>query len=264
MASLKELLEAFSSPVGLMTILFVSGILVKLFRRQSRMGHRLVWSGVGLYLIFLMTPLAEVLYANLERPFPAMPHPDASVRTIVVLSGYGENWTFLPVTHKLSVETISRMVEGIRLYRELPSARLILSGGILRQQDGPIANLMADFARVMGVPSRDIVVEGQSTSTYENLLEVKKIIGSERFILVTTSGHLRRAAAVARRLGMKPLPAPATFWVVHYYPVGISWVDWAWRVIEDMGYPSTERFRYLQEAHYEYLRYVWYWMLGLV
>ena len=261
MINLKALLEVFSSPVGLMTILFVSGILVRVFRPQSRMGYRLVWSGVGLYLVFLMTPLAEILFVNLERPYASMLHPDASVRTIVVLSAYGEDSPFLPVTHKLTVETISRMVEGIRLYRDLPGARLIVSGGRLGEEEGPIANLMADFAKVMGVPNRDIVVEGLSTTTYENLLEVKKIIGSEPFILVTSSGELRRAVAVARKMGMKPLPAPANFWLAHQYSSGISWVDWGRMVIRDT---NSERFSYLQRAHHEYLGYVWYWILGRV
>jgi len=264
MTSLKSLLEACFSPVGLVTILFASGILVRAFRGQSRMGHHLVWSGAGLFLVFLLTPLAELLYANLEYPYPPMLHPDASARTIVVLSGYGEDDPFLPVTSKLSAETISRMAEGIRLYREIPDAKLIVSGGILRHQDSPIANLMADFAKIMGVPNQDIIVEGRSTTTYENLLEVKKIIGSEPFILVTSSGDLRRAVAVARKLGMKPLPAPAAIWAARNYPAGISWMRWGWNVLEGIGYPTMNRFIYLQRAYHEYLGYVWYWMLGRV
>ena len=234
------------------------------FRSQSRMGCRLVWSGAGLYLVFLLTPLAEVLYANLEHPYPPILHPDPSVRTIVVLSGYGEDFHFLPVTSKLVGETIPRMVEGIRLYREIPGGRLILSGGPVRRQDGPLADLMADFARAMGVPNRDIVVEGRSVTTYENLAEVKKIVGSEPFILVTSSGDLRRAAAVARRLEMKPLPAPAAIWAARYYPAGMSWPEWGRKVMGDIGHPSPDRLSYLQRAYHEYLGYIWYWMLGRV
>jgi len=46
------------------------------------------------------------------------------------------------------------MVESIRLYREIPDARLIVSGGIVRQKDGPIANLMAEFTTTMGYPGK--------------------------------------------------------------------------------------------------------------
>ena len=264
MTSLKRILEISFSPIGLVTILFVSGILVNAFRRQSAAGYHLLWSGAALFLVFLLTPLAEVLYANLEHPYPPMLHPDASARTIVVLSEYGEDFPGLPVTSKLSAETISRMAESIRLYREIPGARLIVSGGILSHQHGPIANLMADFAKTMGVPKRSIVVEGLSTTTYENLLEVKRIIGYEPFILVTSSGDLRRAVAVARKLGMRPLPAPAAIWASSNYPANMSWIQWGWKVLEGMGYSSTDRFSYLQRAYHEYLGYVWYWMLGRV
>lgn len=264
MTSLKDLLVACFSPLGLTTILFVSGILLRVFRRHSRRAYHLVWSGVGLYLVFLLTPLAEVLYANLEHPYPSMLHPDASVRTIVVLSGWGNDLPFVAVTSKLNADTISRMVEGIRLYRELPKARLIVSGGSVPPGSTPVANLMADLARAMGVPGQDIVVEGLSTTTYENLLEVHKMVGSEPFILVTSSGELRRATAVAHRLEMKPLPAPAAIWAAPYYPPRMPWLEWGRRVIEDLGDPSADRLLYLQRAYHEYLGYVWYWMRGRV
>jgi len=90
-------------------------------------------------------------------------------------ASYAAATPFLPVINKLGTETLSRMVESIRLYREIPDARLIVSGGIVRQKDGPIANLMAEFTTTMGVPRQDIVVEGRSTTTSENLLEVKKL-----------------------------------------------------------------------------------------
>jgi len=264
MTVLTELLETCFSPVGLVTLLLASGLVASAFRRESRMGRHLVSSGAGLYLLFLLTPLSEVLYANLEHAYPPMLHPDPSVRTIVVLSGYGEDFPFLPVTSKLTGEMIPRIAEGIRLYREIPGAKLILSGGVVRQQDGPVANLMADFVRAMGVPDRDIVVEGGSTTTYGNLAEVKKIVGSEPFILVTSSGELRRAAAVARRLGMKPLAAPAAIWAARYFPAGMSWLEWGWKFIGETGYPKTQRLGYLQRAYHEYIGYVWYWMLGRV
>jgi uncharacterized SAM-binding protein YcdF (DUF218 family) len=266
MTILKRSIEICFSPVGIMTLLFVAGLIVIAYRRTSRMGHRLIWGGVWLYLIFLFTPLAEVLVSNLERPFPAMLHPDASagIRAIVVLSGYGEDSSFLPVTSKLSEETIARMVEGIRLYRELPGVKLVVSGGVLRAGERPIADLMADFAKAMGVPEGDVVIETKSETTHENLVEVKKIIGSEPFILVTSACDLRRSTAVARNLGMKPLAAPAAIWAAQNYPAGMPWLEWSRKLIEGVATPSTSRFGYLQWAYHEYVGYAWYWMLGRV
>lgn len=266
MTIFKRLIESCFSPIGVMTLLFIAGFVATRLRRQSRLGCRMIGCGAGLYLLFLFTPISEVLVAGLERPFSAVLHPDAStgIRTVVVLSGYGEDFSFLPATSKLAGDTISRMVEGIRLYRELPGARLILSGGIVRDEDGPIARLMADFGREMGVPDQDMVIEGQSTTTYENLVEVKKIIGAEPFLLVTSACDLRRATAVARKLGMKPFAAPAAIREAQHFPAGMSLRDWTWRLVESLTKPNTSRLKYLQWAYHEHVGYIWYWILGRI
>ena len=266
MTILKRSIEICLSPIGIMTLLFLAGLIVTATRRTSRMGRRLIWGGVWLYLIFLFTPLAEVLVSNLERPVPPMLHPDTSagIRAIVVLSGYGEDYSFLPVTSRLSGETIARMVEGIRLYRELPNVKFVVSGGVVREGDRPVASLMADFAKAMGIPERNVVTEMSSETTYENLAEVKKLIGSEPFILVTSACDLRRATAVARKLGMKPLAAPAAIWAAQQYPAGMSWLDWSRVLIRGVAKPSTSRFGYLQWAYHEYVGYAWYRALGRV
>ena len=149
MSMLKEFVVACFSPVGLVTILFVAGLLLHAFRRDWRIGLRLVATGAGLYLVFVLTPLAEALYANLEHPYPPMLKADASARAVVVLAAYGEDMPSLPVTSKLTGEMIPRLAEGIRLYREIPGARLVLSGGVVRRHDGPVAQLMADFAKAI-------------------------------------------------------------------------------------------------------------------
>jgi uncharacterized SAM-binding protein YcdF (DUF218 family) len=266
MTVVKRLIETCLSPIGIMTFLFLFGLLFGRLRRKSSLGRRMIWCGVWLYLVFLLFPIAEILIANLERPFPPVLRPDAGagVRHVVVLSGYGEDHSFLPATSKLAGDTISRMAEGIRLYRMIPGARLIVSGGVVREEDGPIARLMAEFAREMGVPDRDIVMEEKSTTTYENLAEVKKAIGSEPFLLVTTACDLRRAAAVARKLGMKPQPAPAAIWAAARYPAGMSRRDWIWRLLQSLGAPATKRLTYLQWAYHEYAGYLWYRLLGRV
>ncbi|MBZ5494913.1 MAG: YdcF family protein [Acidobacteriia bacterium] len=265
MTLVKRLLETCFSPVGIMIICFAIGLLAG-SRRHWRVWRRLIPAGAGLCMIWLLTPLAEVLVAHLERPFPAMLHPYASagVRTVVVLSGYGEDYPFVPVTSRLSGETISRMVEGIRLYRELPGAKLVFSGGVVHKQDKPVASLMGDFSKTLGVPDTDIVLESRSQTTYENFVELKKIIGTTPFILVTSACDLRRATAVARRLGMRPLAAPAAIWAAQHYPAGMSWPAWAGRLAEGLVQPSTDRLVYLQRAYHEYLGYIWYWMLGRV
>jgi uncharacterized SAM-binding protein YcdF (DUF218 family) len=265
MTTLKRAIEFLLSPVGILTVLFLAGLIMSARRRTARRAPRLFLAGACLFLLILLTPLTEILVAGLERPYPQMRHmdPGARVRAIVVLAGYGEDRPLLPLTSRITGETIARMSEGIRLYRQRPGVKLVLSGGVLRSGDRAVSELMADYAAAMGVPRDDIVVEAKSLTTYENFVEVKKIVGADPFVLVSSASHLRRALGVARKLDLKATPAPATIWAAHNYRAEMTWMQWSWTVLKDLG-PSTSRFDYLQAAYHEYLGYASYSMLGRI
>jgi uncharacterized SAM-binding protein YcdF (DUF218 family) len=223
-------------------------------------------AGAALFAVFYFSPLAELVIVRLERDYPPLLHPGtpSQQKAVVVLSGYGEDHSLIPVTSRLTEQTICRLVEGIRLYRLLPGSRIILSGGILRDGDKPVAEIMSDFVKEMGIPAEDITAEGASLNTYENLREVKRIIGINPFILVTSACDLRRAMAVARKLNMNPVAAPAGIWSAHHYPPDLTWSEWLRRVLGAFAHPSAQRLTYLQWAHHEYVGYIWYKLLGRI
>jgi len=254
------------SPLAIMVILLGAGVMLSASRRHLRLGRQTVISGAVLYLVFMFSPLAEFLIRNLEKQFQPMLSPPASpkVDRIVILSGYGEANFDFPVTSNLSDEMLGRLAEGIRLYRQVPAAKLIVSGGVVNRGNGPVSGLMADFLRQMGVPADDIVVEGNSRNTYENLVEVRKLVGSSPFILVTSAYHLPRAVGVARKLQMYPLPAPACIWALQHYPPQMSTAQWAAAFITGFAYPSTTRLARIQWAYHEHLGYLWYWLMDRI
>jgi uncharacterized SAM-binding protein YcdF (DUF218 family) len=184
------------------------------------------------------------------------------VEAIVVLSSYGEQHSTTPVTSNLSDDTIGRLVEGIRLYRQNPRAKLLMSGGSLKEGDPAIAILMADFLRAMGIPGDSILVEGNSKDTHGNLLEVRNILGEKPFLLVTSGYHLRRAMAVAKILKMHAIAAPAQIWTLQNYPSDMTWIAWTLRAIKSFSTPSLYRLIYLQRASHEYVGYLWYQLRG--
>jgi uncharacterized SAM-binding protein YcdF (DUF218 family) len=266
MNALKSLAELTFSPLGLMTFFLCGGFILSILGRTSRWGRRFLVTGAFLFFLFTLSPLAEILVRSLERHYSPLLTPPASIpiKRIVVLSAYAEQYSTIPVTSNLYEESLFRLVEGIRLYRCLPGSNLILSGGSLRHQDKPVASIMADFVREMGVPDKDILVEGRSLNTYENLVEVKKIIGSDPFILVASACVLRRAMAVAWKLGMHPIAAPAHIWTLQHYPAEMDWTEWPLAVLDGFGFPDPVRLNYLQLAYHEYLGYAWYRLLGWI
>jgi uncharacterized SAM-binding protein YcdF (DUF218 family) len=266
MDSVKYFVEVSLSPVGVMVVLLAGGVLLGVARRTSRTGTRLLVSGALLYLVFTWSPLAEILVGALERDYPPLLTHDQSIRieTVVVLAGYGEEHPVIPVTSNIDEEATCRIAEGIRLHRQLSNSKLLLSGGPPRPGDRPVAGIMADLVRVMGVPESDVIVEGQSRNTYENLLEVKRVVGAKPFILVTSAADLRRAMAVSRKLDMRPLAAPACIWTLQHFPPGMSWAAWTTTAVRSFAYPSAKRLTQLQRAYHEYAGYLWYRYLGRV
>jgi uncharacterized SAM-binding protein YcdF (DUF218 family) len=262
----KRFVELLFSPLGVLVLLLAAGLALGFLKRHAELGRRLLTCGALLYLVFTFSPLAEFLMRGLERQYPPMLFPPASpsVDRIVVLSGYGEPHPGFPVTSRLSSETMNRLAEGIRLYRLAPGAKLIVSGGVVGRRGAPVAGLMADFLREQGIPREDVVEEGTSRNTFENLLEVRKLVGATPFILVTSACDLPRAVAVAKKLGMNPLPAPASFWALQHYPANLGAVDGVAAFFTGFAFPSPARLARLQWAYHEYAGYVVYWLLGRV
>jgi uncharacterized SAM-binding protein YcdF (DUF218 family) len=266
METVKGLIEIVFSPLGIMVLLIGVGILLCFFKRHLYVGRRLLICGGLLFLIFLFSPIAEYLILGLEKNYQPLLSPPVSptIERIVVLAGYGRENPGYPITSNVSEQTLCTMSEGLRLYRLIPGAKLLLSGGVVRQGDRSVAATMADFFRQMGVPTKDLIVEGNSLNTYENLLQVKKIVGSKPFILVALGCDLRRAVAVARKLNMNPIPAPTCLWALPHHSMDMNASEWIADFFTSFAHPSFSNLTRLQWAYHEYAGYVWYRLLGRI
>jgi len=109
--------------------------------------------------MFLSTPLGEILIGRLEQPYQPVLQPETlgPVSWIVVLAENGVDHPGTPITSNLSRESLYRLTEALRVYRSLPKARIVVSGGVLRQGDKPIAKLMAEFLLSIGTPPEDVL-----------------------------------------------------------------------------------------------------------
>ncbi len=266
MISAERVIEIIFSPIGIVTILLASGVILALVKRHSRAGRGLLACGGLLFLIFLFSPLSLYMTMILEKDFPPLLAPPQSpkVDRIVVLAGYAEENPGFPITSNVSESTMGSMSEGLRLYRLIPGAKLLMSGGVIRSGEKPVAAMMADFLQQMGVPAKDLIVEGNSRDTYENLFEVRKLVGTGPFILVAPAADLRRAVAVAQKLDMKPIPAPSCIWTLQHQLSYLSKAEQIEHFFTTFGSPSLNNLTRLQWAYHEYLGYIYYRYLGRI
>ena len=88
-----------------------------------------------------------------------------------------------------------RLRTGLRLAREYPTARIIVTGG-MPQNGRTEARAMGDWLRGAGIPGFRITEEGLSASTVQNAQYTDRIFrdrGTTGAVVVTNDFHLKRA-----------------------------------------------------------------------
>ena len=116
----------------------------------------------------------------------------------------------IPAASIVSVVTLCRLVEGVRLWAKHPEARLLLSGGGKRAHVSE-AEAMAKVARMLGVPEQQIDLDERSIDTEDQAKTISKLVEGHCAVLVTSAYHMSRAVGLFEKYGTTPLPAPTDF-----------------------------------------------------
>jgi uncharacterized SAM-binding protein YcdF (DUF218 family) len=210
--SFKNVVSLFLLPFPLIVICLVAGTFLLWFTARQRAGKILVTVALGILLVCSIGATNRLLLSPLRGYRPLANVADAAgARWIVVLGGGYATFPTVPATLRLEGSTLERLVEGVRLYRMLGGAKLIVSGG--PTYDGvPQADVLADAAVSLGVPRGDVVLESTSVDTQDEAKLIKEIVHDDQIILVTSAVHMRRSMGLFRKQGMAPVAAPAGYW----------------------------------------------------
>lgn len=165
-------------------------------------------------VIFGFTFAPTAMLSNLESQYdPLMQLPKNTHNIAVLGGGVRANAKFPPNT-QLSTASLSRLIEGIRIYKMYQKQHvqetLILSGGRVFGEPAE-AGVMQNIAVILGVNPKDIKLEAGSRDTQEEALYLKKTLGKQPFILVTSAYHMPRAMHLFESSGMHPIAAPTQY-----------------------------------------------------
>jgi len=257
----KSICQFAVGPSGIIALCFL--VSFPLIALGKRIGKYLLLLGIIAYFAFSSSPLSTALLSRLENKYPPLQDMKAAenVDTIVLLTTAAWNDANIPLTSQVGEATVCRLVEAIRLYRLIPKAKVVISGGPMdsRGRNVPVSRIVGDLAGTMGIPGERIILETNSTNTYENGVEIKKMLGEKPFLLVTSASHLPRAITVFQKLGLSPIPAPADFRVIRYRPhVDASGGELVGEMISAL--PSSTHLAHSERALHEYAGLVWYWL----
>ncbi|KFL42399.1 hypothetical protein CH76_12700 [Lysinibacillus sp. BF-4] len=91
-----------------------------------------------------------------------------------------------------------------------PHVTLVVTGGQGADEDATEASVMLAYLTERGLDSSRIIVEDQSTSTYENITNsLKRMPEVTGVTIITSDYHCARAKLIARRLGLAVNALPA-------------------------------------------------------
>ena len=207
----KKVLASIFQPSSLIFFLFIISFILLILKKKAA---KLL---LGLTIVFyyiLSTPVISFLFLKgLENRFPFLESPPEDVRYVVVLSGGNQNsLSDLPLTSRLNSYSVARVLEGVRLYKKMQDGYLVLSGeGWVRDPEQKTCSLMKKLSLFCSVPEERIILECNSRDTYDEAKEIKKILGDQKFLLVTSAFHMPRSMLIFKKMGLNAIPAPGDF-----------------------------------------------------
>jgi len=244
---LKKLVSRFFFPLSLVIELLLLGIFLK--KRKTKA----ILAGVAILYLFSFAPFGYLILRPLESQYQTISSSSLNkeVQWIVVLGGGSRGDNILTPEDQLGDATLKRLLEGVRLSRLLPQARLVLSGGDY-QGISPDAVIMQQVALDQGVARERIILESTSVDTTDQAKLLRDRLGQAPFYLVTSAGHMPRAMRMFLRSGTQPIAAPTDFHAV-----------WAPFQVTDF-FPQAGTLANTERAFYEYLGLVWGLIRGQV
>ncbi len=193
-----KVIQSLIMPSTFIFIFIVLGFIFLL--KRNRWGKRFFFLGILSYFIFSITPVSDFLLNSLEKNYTPLSIKEISgADKIVLLLGGRES-------------NILRGSEVLRIWHLADrDMKVIISGTDPIIATSQEARAVRNFFTHRGIKEEDIIIEGKSRNTMENVRNVQKIVGQEPFFLVTSAYHMDRSLSEFRKTGANPLPAPADF-----------------------------------------------------
>ena len=165
---LKKIISGFLCPLPLSLLLSFLGLYLLWLTTKQKVGKILVSVGLVILILFSYNVIADKLLRPLERQYKSFEmkgsssvprtEDESAIKFVVVLGGGHALDPELPLISQIGSSELVRLIEGIRIYRKYPGAKLLLSGGGVFD---PVSNaeVMARVAREIEVPEKYIIIE---------------------------------------------------------------------------------------------------------
>jgi uncharacterized SAM-binding protein YcdF (DUF218 family) len=242
--ALKKIISGLMEPSSLIFFSLLAGALLMLSGRR-RPAPSLLFAGIFISLLSFFPPVPDALLRRLEDRYAPYSRDTGPAPEWILVLGRSFKPGELPVTSRVSGEMYARLMETVRVSKELPASRMIVP----LYGDAPPdvkQEWLISFCRLTGLPSAQTVVLPDAPDTEAEIRQALQQIGESPFVLITTASHMLRAMQIAQALGGRPVPAPCDFEGRGPRP--------AYKYL----IPSSQNLRRTEEALHEYLGILWF------
>ena len=215
----RSIAVSVTSPTAWIGVLLILGFVLSWTKKQKL--AKLAYSlGTILFITFAFDPFTEILLNNYENRYPAFSSeiikPNPKIEYVVVLAGgFVPSSPQHPLTSELTRHTLARVIEGIKIYKEIPNSKLVFTGkGWAKTSE---ASAMKQLAVKLGVQESDIILEEESKNTLEHTHYLKSLLAQKPFVLVTSAIHMPRAMGLFLKAGYNPIAAPTAHLLLGEY-----------------------------------------------
>ncbi|AWH89923.1 envelope biogenesis factor ElyC [Limnobaculum parvum] len=205
---LKKIIGNLLLPLSFLLLLMALALLLLWFSRWQKSAKTLMTVSWLALLLLSLQPVADRLLMPLENHYATYQKKGPIDYIVVLGGGYTYNPEWAPSANLLS-NSLPRVTEGVRLYRQHPGAKMIFTGAAAISNPLPNAKVAAMVAESLGVPEQDIIMLPQAQDTIEEAQAVAQIARQKTLLLVTSANHLPRAMRIFQKEGLNPIPAPA-------------------------------------------------------
>jgi uncharacterized SAM-binding protein YcdF (DUF218 family) len=256
METFKLIVSGFLSPMLICLSLQVVGWLIYL-RKRNRRSLQIIAAGT---LVLVIGGLSGITYESARarehsyQPLNVKTSLDGNQSALIIVLGTGFNPDpELPPNSQVSSTFHSRLLEGVRILRQHPHSRLLVSiaGDAAAPKKADFFDQMIELLRLD--PSRvSIMTEAESTADEAD--EAARQRKDEQIVVVSSAGHMMRAMEIFEDKGLEPVAAPSEFWFPRAGSPGDNiWPRWI---------PSTNGINSNHQWLYETAASLWHKISG--
>jgi len=213
MMLLFKIFQFFLLPSTIISILILIGLILSLKPKKRKIGRILLIIGIILYYIFSITPTGDLILLPLENQYQPLQRNEFDKADKIVLLSGGESADVLRASEVLRIYVQKCQTPNVSAGK----CQIIISGTYPLNPNIDEAGEVKRFLVERGIPSENIILENKSRNTFENAKNIKELVDSEPFFLVTSSSHMPRAMKIFQKMGTNPIPAAAYFKIKRDY-----------------------------------------------